>query len=59
LSTIGLTGKLGATNESTRGDWPVFENSVGVKNLEVSESVVFYKIQKNLMKFRKTQSKCI
>jgi hypothetical protein len=32
---------------------PVFENSAGIKILEVSESVAFYKIWKNLMKFKK------
>jgi hypothetical protein len=32
---------------------PVFENSTGSKNSEVSESVAFYKIWKNSAKFRK------
>jgi hypothetical protein len=31
----------------------VFENSMGTKNSEASESVAFYKVQKNLVKFRK------
>jgi hypothetical protein len=43
-----------------KGQHPLgFENSTGTKNLEASESVAFYKIQKNSVKFEKIQSKCI
>jgi hypothetical protein len=37
----------------------VFENWTGIKNLEASESVVFYKIRKDSAKFKKIRPKCI
>jgi hypothetical protein len=37
----------------------VFKNSTGTKNLEASESIAFYKIEKNLVKFKKIRPKCI
>jgi hypothetical protein len=45
--------------QSEGGEWAVFENSMGTKNSEASESVAFYKIQKNSAKFGKIRPKCI
>jgi hypothetical protein len=44
---------------SGNGYQPVFENMVGIKNSEANESVAFYKIWKNSVKFRKIWPKCI
>jgi hypothetical protein len=38
---------------------PVFENSAGIKILEVSESVAFYKIWKKFDEIQKNWLKCI
>jgi hypothetical protein len=59
--------KQGLPSHRTTGDEPnspptlppVIENSTGTKNLEASEFVTFYKIQKNSVKFRKIRPKCI
>jgi hypothetical protein len=43
-------------SETPRTVQPVFKNSMGPKNSEVSESVTFYKIQKKFSKIQKNST---
>jgi hypothetical protein len=47
------------TEDTELGLRAVFKNLTGTKNSEASESVAFYKIQKNSVKFGKIRPKCI